>query len=164
MMKAAYDLPDPHAEVLTWLVTIINPADTLWALTGSAGLRLQGADLPVHDLDLQTDAKTIYLLEKKIAEFVKVPVHVWETEHTLSYHAQAEIHGLQVELLGDIRHRGADGAWLPPLDIPSVLVWVEWRELNIPVLSLAHEAVAYEKMGRSQKAELIRAAIRKEVP
>ncbi len=161
-MKAVYDLPEPHADVLSLLVTKFIPADTLWALTGSAGLRLQGIDLSVHDLDLQTDAKTIYLLEKKFAEFMKVPVHVWETDHTLSYHARAEVDGLQVELLGDIRHRGEDGAWLPPLDLPSVLVWVEWRELRIPVLSLAHEALAYEKMGRVQKAALIRSAIREE--
>lgn len=160
-MKAVYDLPGQHASVLTLLVARIPPADYLWALTGSAGLRLQGVDIPVHDLDLQTDAETVYLLEKELAEFMKTPVHVWESEHSLSYHGQAEIDGLQVELLGDIRHRGADGAWQPPLDIPSVLVWVEWHGLQIAVLSLAHEALAYEKMGRSQKAELIRSAIGK---
>ncbi len=160
-MKALYDLPDLQAAVLSLLVTQIIPADCLWALTGSAGLRLQGVDLSVHDLDLQTDAKTIYLLQEKLAPFMKVPVHIWETEHTHSCHAQAEIDGLQVELLGDVCHRGAEGAWQLPLDIPSVLVRVEWRGLQIPVLSLAHEALAYERMGRSQKAELIRAVIRK---
>jgi hypothetical protein len=160
-MKAVYDLPDLHAEVLSLLTTKIIPADTLWAVTGSVGLRLQGIDLSVHDLDLQTDAKTIYLLEKRLAEYMKVPVHVWETEHTFSYHGQAEVNGLQVELLGDVRHRDEDGAWLPPLDISSALVWVEWRGIKVPVLSLTHEALAYEKMGRHQKAELIRAAIRK---
>lgn len=161
-MKAVHDLPEQHAKALSLLVAQIRPTDYLWALTGSAGLRLQGVDLSVHDLDLQTDAKTIYLLEKKLADFMKVPVHVWESEHTLSYHGQAEINGLQVELLGDIRHRHPDGTWEPPLDIESVLVWVEWRGLKIPVLSLTHEALAYEKMGRTQKAELIRSAIRKE--
>ena len=161
MLKAVYDLPDQHAEVLSLLITRLNPADYLWALTGSASLRLQGVDLPVHDLDLQTDGETIRLLEKELAEFMKVPVHVWESEHTLSYHGQAEINGLQVELLGDIRHHGVDGSWLPRLDIPSVLVWVEWRGVNIPVLSLAHETFAYETMGRKQKAELIRSALQR---
>ena len=160
-MKAAYDLPEQHANILSLLVARIDPTDYSWALTGSAGLRLQGVDLSVHDLDLQTDAGTIYLLEKELAEFMKVPVHIWESEHPLSYHGQAEINGLQVELLGDIRHRGADGTWQPPLDIRSVLVWVEWHGVKIPVLSLAHEALAYEQMGRTQKADLIRSAIRK---
>lgn len=161
-MKAIYDLPEWHAKVLSLLLERIPPAEGLWALTGSAGLRLQGVDFVVHDLDLQTDGKTIYLLEKKLAEFMKVPVHVWETDHTLSYHGKAEIDGLQVELLGDIRHRGADGAWEVPLDLKSILVWVEWRGLRVPVVALRHEATAYEKMGRTHKAELIRAAIQKE--
>jgi len=161
MLKAVYDLPEQHASVLSVLVARIDPTDYLWALTGSAGLRLQGVDLSVHDLDLQTNARTIYLLEKELAEFMKVPVHVWESEHTLSCHGQAEINGLQVELLGDVRHRGTDGTWQPSLDIRSVLVWVEWHGVEIPVLSLAHETLAYEKMGRSQKAEQIRSAIRK---
>lgn len=162
MMKAVYKLPELHAKVLSVLVSRIPPAEYSWALTGSAGLRLQGVDLPAHDLDLQTDSKIIYLLEKELAEFMKVSVHIWETEHTLSYHGQAEIEGLQVELLGDVRHRNVNGAWGAPLEIRSVLVWVEWRGLQIPVLSLTHEAVAYERMGRAQKAELIRAAIHKE--
>lgn len=161
-MKALFDIPEQHTKVLSLLVDRVPPTQDLWALTGSAGLRLQGIDLSVHDLDLQTDAKTILLLEKKLAEFMKVPVHLWETEHTLSYHAQAEIDGLQVELLGDVRHRGDNERWNPSLDIESVLVWVEWHGLIIPALSLAHEAIAYEKMGRTQKAELIRSALRKE--
>ncbi|MDP2776346.1 MAG: hypothetical protein Q8O48_01780, partial [Anaerolineales bacterium] len=111
---------------------------------------------------LQTDAQTIYVLEQKLAEFMKVPVHVWESEHTLSHHGQAEINGLQVELLGDMRHRSLAGIWEPAVEITSVCVWVNWRELQVPVISLKHEALAYEKMGRMQKAELIRSAIKKE--
>lgn len=162
MIKAIFDLPEQQTEVLSFLVERVSPAEYLWALTGSAGLRLQGVDTPVNDLDLQTDARMVFLLEKTLAEFMKIPVRLWESEHTLSYHGQAEINGLQVELLGNVRHRGAGGTWEPPLDIMSVLVWVEWRNLKIPALSLIHEALAYEKMGRIQKAELIRSAIRKE--
>lgn len=161
-MKAVLDLPEGHAKVLLLLMTRIPPADYRWALTGSAGLRLQGVNTSVHDIDLQTDAKTIYVLEKELAEFMKAPVHLWESEHTLSYHGQAEIYGLQIELLGDVRYRDVNGTWGTPLDIGSVIVWVEWRGLKIPALSLGHEALAYERMGRSQKAELIRAAIREE--
>jgi hypothetical protein len=160
-MKALIDLPEQHTKVLSLLVDRVPPTQDLWALTGSAGLRLQGVDVSVNDLDLQTDAKAIYLLEKKLFEFMKVPVHLWEMEHTLSYHAQAEIDGLQVELLGDVRHRGVDSTWQSPVDIESVLVWVEWHALRIPVLSLTYEAIAYEKMGRTQKAELIHSALRK---
>jgi hypothetical protein len=161
-MKALLDLPEQHTHVLSLLVRRVPPTEYLWALTGSAGLRLQGVDLSVHDLDLQTDAKNVFLLERELAEFMKIPVHIWEMEHTLSYYGQAEIDGLQVELLGDIRHRRPDGTWDVPLNIPSVLVWVKWQSLQVPVLSLVQEAIAYEKMGRREKAERIRAALRKE--
>lgn len=162
MRKAILELPDRHMEVLFILVERVPPTEYLWALTGSAGLRLQGMDIPVNDLDLHTDGKTVFILEKKLSEFMKVSVHIWESEHTLSHHGQAEIRGLQVELLGDIRHRLPNGSWSRSLDIPSMLVWVGWHGIRIPVLSLEHEADAYEKMGRFQKAELIRTAIRKE--
>lgn len=162
MLKAVLDLPDQHTNVLSFLMERIHPTQYLWALTGSAGLRLQGVDVPVGDLDLQTDGKTIFRLEKRLAEFMKTAVHFWKSEHTLSYHGQAEINGLQVEFLGDMRHRRSDGTWEPPLNIESVLVWIDWHKLQIPVLSLEHEALAYEKMGRVQKAELIRSTLRKE--
>ncbi len=161
-MKAMLDLPEKHAQVLSLILEMIPPADIFWVLTGSAGLRLQGVDISVNDLDLQTDTVSIYLLEKRLVDYMSVPVHVWETEHTWSYHGQAEIDGLQVELLGDIRHRRSDGLWEPPLDLLPVRRWVSWRRQNVPVLSLEHEASAYEKMGRLQKAEIIRSSITKE--
>jgi hypothetical protein len=162
-MNAILDLPEQHAQVLAFLIEKIHPAELPWALTGSAGLRLQGVDISVNDLDLQTDAQTIYVLEQKLAEFIKTPVHVWESEHTLSHHGQAEISGLQVEFLGDMRHRSSAGIWEPAVEIAPVRVWVNWHELQVPVLSLKHEALAYEKMGRTQKAELIRSTIEKEI-
>ena len=162
MIKAILELPEQHTAVLTFLLKEIPPAKYPWALTGSAGLRLQGLDLSVNDLDVQTDAGTVFLLEKKLSPFMKSPVHLWETEHTLSYHGQADIQGLQVELLGDIRRRLADQTWSESLEIEAVVVRVEWHDWEVPVLSLEHEALAYERMGRGQKAELIRAALREE--
>ena len=162
-MKAILDLPEQHAQVLRLLIEKIPPARLPWALTGSAGLRLQGVDISVNDLDLQTDSQTIYFLEQRLAEFMKTPVHVWESEHTLSHHGQADINGLQVEFLGDMRQRSPAGVWEPAVDIASIRIWVSWRGLQVPVLPLNHEALAYEKMGRMQKAELIRATIKKEI-
>ena len=162
-MNALLDLPGQHAQVLLLLIEKIPPAELPWALTGSAGLRLQGVDVSLNDLDLQTDSQTIYILDQKLAEFMKAPVHVWESEHTLSHHGQAEINGLQVEFLGDMRHRSPAGIWEPAIDIASTRVLVNWHDLRVPVLPLRHEAIAYEKMGRMQKAELIRAAFKKEI-
>jgi hypothetical protein len=162
-MNAILDLPQQHAQVLRLLLEKIPPTELPWALTGSVGLRLQGVDIPVNDLDLQTDAQTIYIIEQRLTGFMKTPVHVWESVHTLSHHGQAEINGLQVEFLGDMRHRSPAGIWEPAIDIVSIHIWVKWRDLQVPILPLQHEALAYEKMGRMQKAEIIRSAIKKEI-
>ena len=158
-MKALLELPQAHVRVLSSLVELISPTEYQWVLTGSAGLRLQGVDISVNDLDLQTDTKNVYLIEKKLSEYMKVAVHLWESEHTLSLHGQAEINGITVELIGDIKHRSSGGAWESPVDISTTRVWVTWRKHNIPVFPLEFEAQAYSIMGRVEKAKLIREAI-----
>lgn len=161
MIAAKLDLPEPHREVLWFLRENVPPAENVWALTGSAGLRLQGVDLVVHDLDVQTDLKTLYLFERRMASFMNDPVQIWESEHTYSYHATAEVQGVPIEFLGDVRHRRPDGTWAAPLSIESIRTWVQWRDAAIPVLPLTYEALAYERMGRKQKAAQIRSAIQK---
>lgn len=158
-MKAKLDLPDGHARVLIRLLELIDPRHYSWALTGSSGLRLQGVDVPVHDLDLQTEADSVFRLEEKLAGYMTIALHEKETEHTRSVYGMARIDGLQVELMGDVRHRMADGAWNGGVSIGTMRLWVEWNGRQVPVLPLEHEAAAYEKMGRPQKAELIREAI-----
>ena len=158
-MKALLELPEAHARVLSSLVELIPPAACQWVLTGSAGLRLQGVDISVNDLDLQTDKGNVYLMEKKLSEYMKVAVHLWESEHTFSLHGQAEINGVTVELIGDVKHRLPGGAWESPVDISTTRIWVTWREHAIPVFPLEFEAQAYSKMGRVKKAKLIREAI-----
>jgi len=159
-MKAILELPESHAQVLMLLLEVIPPEVHKWALTGSAGLRLQGVDISVNDLDLQTDEEDVFVIEEKLGDFMKVGVHRWESEHTLSLHGQSVINGIMVELLGNVQHRHLRGAWEPPTDILSSRIWVTWREHRVPVFPLEFEAQAYSKMGRAEKAELIREAIR----
>jgi hypothetical protein len=159
-MKAVLDLPETHAQVLILLLDIISPEKHKWVLTGSAGLRLQGVDLTVNDLDLQTDGEDVYVIEKKLGKFMKVGVHRWESEHIISLHGQAVINGIMVELLGNMQHRQPGGMWEPPVDILSTRIWVTWSEHKIPVFPLEFEAQAYSKMGRTEKAKIIREAIR----
>jgi hypothetical protein len=159
-MKAVLELPNPHDEVLILLLDLIPPKEYKWALTGSCSLRLQGVDIPVNDLDLQIDGESVNEIEMKLAEFMQVAVHPWESEHTYSLHGKAEITGVTVELLGGIKHRPPGREWEPSVEILSTRIWVLWRERQVPVFPLEFEAQAYEKMGRVEKANLIREAIR----
>jgi hypothetical protein len=70
-----------------------------------------------------------------------------------------EVAGVKVELMGDIQHRLPDGAWSMLVDILALRRWLAWQGRQVPVLDLAHEARAYEGMGREAKAALIRAVL-----
>lgn len=159
-MKAHLDLPEAHTRALNALLELIPPSQTRWALTGSASLRLQGVDLDVHDLDIQTDKQTIYEIERVLGDCIKAPVHLWESPGMRSLDGKAEIEGIQVELLANIAHKLPDGSWSSYTDF-SRLIWVEWHGWQVAVFPLEDEAQAYEAMGRTQKAALIRETIQR---
>ncbi len=154
-----FDLPEPHIRALDFLLKQIPPNECLWVLTGSAGLRLQGVDIPIHDLDIQTDGKTIYFIQKRLAEFMKTPVHLWESPSMRSLDGRAEIEGIEIELLANVAHLLPNGSWSTYTDF-SRLLWLDWHERRVAVFPLADEADAYESMGRNEKAALIRETIK----
>jgi hypothetical protein len=156
--RALLELPETHARALNWLLDQIPPDRFLWAITGSASLRLQGVDLPVHDLDIQTDVTTVYLIEQCLSGFMKTAVHSWESPGMRSLDGKAEVQGIQIELLANIAHKLPDGNWSTITDF-SRLLWLDWHGRRVAVFPLADEADAYEAMGRVEKAALIRKTI-----
>jgi hypothetical protein len=157
---ALLNLPEAHLRALEFLLNRVPPLEYIWSLTGSAGLRLQGVNVPVHDLDIQADEKTVYLIEKELAEFMQTPVHLWESPGMRSLDGRAGIEGVEIELLANIAHRQPDGTWCSYTDF-SRLVWVKRHGLRIPVFPLEDELAAYQAMGRTEKATLICQAIQK---
>jgi hypothetical protein len=157
---AILDLPETHVHVLDFLLKRVPPSEYIWVLTGSASLRLQGVDVPVHDLDIQTDEKTVYLMEKKLSEFMSTPVHLWESPGMRSLDGKAAVEGVVIELLANITHRQPDGTWSTYTDF-SRLTRVETHGMCILVFPLEDELAAYEAMGRTEKAVLIRKTIQK---
>ncbi|MFH1184430.1 MAG: hypothetical protein V1755_05245 [Chloroflexota bacterium] len=127
-----------------------------WAITGSLGMALQGMDLPINDIDLQTDEDGAYEIERRLAEYVVVPVLYKASEQMRSRLGKLSIEGLKVEVIGGMQKRSQDGVWEAPVDITAHRRWVEVEGLSIPVLSLEHEYEAYRLMGRHEKAEKIR--------
>jgi hypothetical protein len=157
-MQARFDLSPAHTRALEVLLERVPPGELCWVLTGSAGLRLHGVDIPVHDLDIQTDLQTISIIEQRLAGFMHTAVHLWESPGMRSWDGKAEIEGIQVELLANIAHRMPDGTWSTFTNF-SRTVWVEMQDLRIPTFPLEDELLAYEAMGRTEKAALIRKTI-----
>jgi hypothetical protein len=153
-------IPQAHLRALEFLLERVSPLQHAWCLTGSAGLRLQGVDVPVHDLDIQADQNTIYLMEQQLAGFMKIPVHLLETADMRSLDGKADFPGVEIELLANTTHRRPDNSWSACTDF-SRLIWVETHGLQIPVFPLEDEFEAYTAMGRTEKAALIKKTIQK---
>lgn len=72
-----------------------------------------------------------------------------------SHFGALEIDGLKVEIMGDLRKKVND-IWEEPVDLDRYKKYVVVNEMKLPVLDLEYEYQAYLKMGRKEKAELIK--------
>jgi len=74
----------------------------VWAITGSLGFALQGLEIEVHDVDIQTDCEGAYEIERRLSEYSIRPVIHSETERIRSHFGALEIEGVKVEIMGDL--------------------------------------------------------------
>lgn len=148
------ELPEAHVLALKTLLELVPPEKFGWVLTGSASLRLQGVDVPVHDLDIECPVQDIRKIEKIISEYVTTPVHVWESERVRSLDGIAQIAGIQIELISELEVLKRNGLWTRLIAFGQK-IWVDWQGLHIPLFPLQVEADVYKRMGRGEKALLI---------
>ena len=145
-----------HLDVLLKVCSRLRDTPVEWALTGSLGMALQGVELPVHDIDLQTDEQGAYAIERCFSEYVVKPVTCVESERIRSHLGALEMDGIKVEIMGAVAKRLDHGSWEAPVQVTRHRQWIEVRGVRVPVLSLEYEVEAYRKMGRIEKAEMLR--------
>lgn len=152
-------IPEIHLTALAVLCEKLPLPAVNWALTGSLGHRLQGVDVPVHDIDVQTDAEGAVRVAAALPEYVVERPRPRESERMSSVFGQLMIAGVPVEIMGGLRKRAGMGQpWGPATDPAEHRVVVYHAGLAVPVLSLTYEAAAYEAIGRHERAALLRAA------
>jgi len=149
-------IPDEYLRVLKKIVSRLAGHHFNWAVTGSLGMALQGVPLPVHDIDLQTDKEGALGIARLFAEYVVNPVTLRESEHIRSYFGVLEIDGIKVEIMGNLQKHLGEQEWEYPVQVELYRRWVEYGGLKIPVLDLEYEYQAYLKMGRLERAALLR--------
>lgn len=130
------------------IVSRLEGLDQPWAFTGSVGRALQGMDVAIGDIDIQTTRAGAYRVEERLSPFVTSTVRYLESERMRSHHGVFLIHVIRVEVMGDIEKRLDDESWLEPPDLPSVIRHVALDGVQVPVLDLAYEKEAYRIMGR----------------
>ena len=134
----------------------LNNTSVNWAITGSLGFALQGVPVEPNDIDIQTDKRGAYEIEYHLSEFVTKRVKFSSTERIRSYFGELMIDGIKVEIMGDIQKSLEDGSWENPVDLEQHKRVVEVEGMQVPVLSLGYEYQAYLKLGRVDKAEMLR--------
>ena len=134
----------------------LKNTDINWVITGSVGFVLQGVETAVHDIDLQTDRDGAYDIERIFANYILRPVQFSSTDSIRSHFGAFELNGIKVEIMGDIQKRLDDQSWEAPPDLNKLKCWIERDGMRLPVLSLAYEYQAYLKLGRVEKAALLK--------
>ncbi|MFA4700940.1 nucleotidyltransferase domain-containing protein [Pyrococcus kukulkanii] len=148
-------IPVRHLQVLRKLYDRLKDSGIVWAVTGSLGFALQGVPVEPHDIDIQTDRGGAYKIERLFSEFVIEPVKLKESEKIKSHFGVLRIDGIRVEIMGDIQKK-VGNEWEPPVDVKRYRRFVKIEGMEVPVLDLEYEYQAYLKLGRIEKAEILR--------
>lgn len=147
-------LPDEHSLALNTLLELVPPEKFGWVLTGSASLRLQGVNVPVHDLDIECPGRDIRKIESILSAYITSPVHVWESDQIRSLDGKAKIGEVEIELISELEVRKGQGRWRRLIAFGQK-TWLDWQTKKIPVFPLWVEAETYRQMGREDKTSLI---------
>ena len=140
-------VPTSFWPVLHQIHAALCSVDALWVITGSTSFALRGLPFTPNDIDLQTDAPGAYAVEQALRPFVIQPVTFSGTPQIRSHFGQLKLAGINVEIMGDME-KWVNGRWEPPPDLSQHREFVTVDGLELPVLALAYEREAYEKMGR----------------
>jgi ribosomal protein S18 acetylase RimI-like enzyme len=150
-------IPNHISEVLQTIATQLQGCGIEWVVTGSAGIALQGIPITPVDVDIQSTAEGIYLVEKCLLSYVKQSVTRVETDSIHSHIGQLTIHNTRVELFGDFDRKAAavEAGWVAPVNIHKYRLFVDLNGFVLPVLSLETELDTYRRLGRSERVEMI---------
>ncbi len=150
-----------HQRTLRIIYNQLQGGSINWAITGSLGFSLHGMGVEVGDIDLQTDERGAYEIERIFAEKIVRKVSFSATEKIASHFGELNIAGMKVEIMGGVQKRLSDGSWEAPIDVMEVCEFIPYGGMTLPVLSLIYEEQAYRKMGRIEKANQIKAWLKR---
>jgi len=148
-----------YLNVLRKIYTQLKDTNVNWVVTGSLSFALQGIPVTPHDIDIQTDQAGTYEIERCFSEYVVRNVVFSSTGKIRSHLGALLIDGIEVELMGDIQKRLEGGSWEESVDLEHHKRIVEVEGMYIPVLSLEYEYQAYLKMGRLERAQMLKELI-----
>ena len=80
-----------HGRALKTIHNRLRKTDVVWAITGSLSFVLQGLELEVNDIDLQTDAAGAYEIERVFTEKIIRRVEFSRSDRIASHWGELNI-------------------------------------------------------------------------
>ncbi len=130
-------------EALGIVYDAISEEKLNWHLNGSFNLLAQGMELPVHDIDIETDEAGLLIFREKLIEFIEEDKYRKDIEaHSLLL----DIDGVQVEILAHDN---------PELSMITEIKIINVEGMEIPVLPYEKAKKFYKMVGMNKKVMLI---------
>jgi len=121
-----------------------------YVLIGSVNLYIQGIDLQPRDIDILTSPDEINKIVEILKEYQTKEMYFDKSEGRNSYRVFFEIHGIEIEVLGNV------DSVCRPKDSLNKKIFINHKGMEIPCMPLKDELKAYRKMGREDKTKLIK--------
>jgi hypothetical protein len=126
-----------------------------WVLVGSTSLALQGVKVTPKDIDILTDKKGAFKIEKLFKKYKVgvIPVKLSHSKLFKSHFGKFKLDDVKFEVMGDLKEKRGD-KWVSfsaRLESPKI---IKIGGMKIPVSPLKEELKFYQKLNR--KKDLIR--------
>ena len=142
-------------EALKIIYAKLHETEIIWVIGGSLALRLVGLDVKPRDIDLFTDEKGAYEIEKLLAEYLVRNVSLSSKDNIRSHYGILNIHGIEVEIIGHIEFKDERNVWEVGRNLVDVISIFEFEGMKIPLMKIESQLRGYRNIARKEKVMLI---------
>jgi hypothetical protein len=148
----------PIAAALHTLQAILADLSIPWMITGSAAGALHGVPMKPLNVDVETDERGAYAIERRLGDLVIEPITRRSEEAGISSSfGRFVTEGVTIEVMGGMRVRDPEGAWCGPYAIEDRVVTIDFEGAPLPVVSLEALEQLYTQLGWEEQASTVRA-------
>ena len=149
-------IPENFKEALKLILQRLEGKQIDWAVYGSANLALQGLDLIPNDIDIITDKQGAFLFDEVFDDFVVKKAEYFENEEYKAFKASYHIEGVRVDVIGDLHQKNPAGDLWTETQGFKARMYFMLDGYELPVITLEQEFFAYNKLGKKEKAVMIK--------
>lgn len=156
-------IPAKHKKAAIIIANILNGAGIPWAFVGSFNLAIQGVDIKVGDIDITFHTPDSTKINALFKQYSVDPISYKISEKFKSHYGVFRINKVKVEFMAEV-DAWVNGRWEKGnTNFPTVAT-ITFEKTRMHVLPLEAEYKAYQRLGRNEKAALIKKVIDRNFP